>query len=252
MKKKCIAKLLTVVAAVVSFSVVATAAPIVYTSQYVPTTLPQNTAGTIADPTWTLIESGSPSPSVSDNLLTVTTSSVQDAFWLISGGAWNNTGTTTVDFTVKILDSVGSFALFMGASNTGYSAINVFSTYVSMDQPVGGNLTYNMDNTNFQTFRLVTNGTSVSLYSAASATPIFANVDFSSSLQANQIYFGDASSGIGSSFQVAHIGWNNSVSEFSAPDAYPVPEPNMLSFFALAGAVSVVVIGMRRSRQTVA
>lgn len=254
MKIKSIAKALSVVAVGVSFvlsSGIATAAPITYTSEYTATVLPQNvTPDTVANPTWTYLSNGTPTVGVGGGFLSVSTSAAAtNAFWLIGAGdSWNNTGTTTVDFTVKNLGGIqfeGSDPFsFQIASTGGYIQVDFFSDKIKID---GNPTLFTWDSSTLQTYRLVTAAGSYSLYSSLSPTAIFTGQSGSGPDALNRILFGDGSNSFTTNFELSHIGWNNTVAEFSSP----IPEPSTLGFLVAGGVFSLVAFGRRRSQTAI-
>ncbi|CAN5792482.1 hypothetical protein BH09VER1_BH09VER1_19140 [soil metagenome] len=257
----------------------ASAVPITYTSTYYPTTLPQDTTATMANPSWYFYTGDSVNnvAAVSGGLLFGNTMNAvgysRIQFWQVgqdisdSGreygspyDAWqaNSVTGSTVDFTVRVTASAydsdpnnpGGFQIFVGDEAANMS---VFITPTGIyGSGAGAYSVTGRDNTVFQTYRMVSqytpdNGNRVWLYEAGVAAPIFSYMAPSGSTGLNFINFGTYTSQTSGAWELGFIGWNDGIAEYSAPDFIaPIPEPTTTTL-AMTG-VLMVLFGVRRMK----
>lgn len=232
------------------------AAPISYTSQYIPTDLPSTSGGTVANPSWFLGTAGTFSANATGGVLNANT--MPDAgnqqYWEISStsgtsAAWNLDSTVgaTIDFTIAIQQSLnygGGSPQILGGFNISVSD-NMYSAslFFSLDQISlwGSTIVYNTyDLTVAHTFRVVFKDGLISLYEGSNAAPVFDNIAMAKTSY-QSIYWGDGSGGASGQYQLSHLGWNNTLADFSAP----IPEP-AVSGLALLGGLAL--LWRRRSK----
>ncbi len=258
----------------------ASATPITYTSQYYPTSLPQDAAGTAFNPSWYFYTGDSNNTaSVSGGLLTGNTMNAVGysrlQFWQIGvdepdGGrqygnpssSWHANSATgsTVDFTVRVTGAAydsdpyapGGFQIFAGDEDANMS---IFITPTSINGLGAGAYSVSgRDNTVFQTYRMVSQylegeGNRVFLYEAGNASPIFSYMAPSGSNGLNFINFGTFTSGCSGAWELAFIGWNDEVAEYSAPDFIaPIPEPTTTSALVVTGLFVALCFWKKNAR----
>lgn len=229
----------------------AMAVPISYTSQYIPTELPSTSGGTVANPSWSFGTVGTVSAEASGGVLSASTmpDASNQQYWEISStsgtsAAWNLDSTVgaTIDFTIAIQQSLnfgGGSPQILGGFNLFVSDNNYWaSLYFSLDQISVWGSTIAFDNTydltSSHTFRVAFQNGLISLYEGSNATPIFSNIAMNATGYQN-IYWGDGSAGASGQYELSHLGWNNTLAEFSAP----IPEP-AISGLALLGGLALL------------
>lgn len=238
------------------------AAPVLYTSSYSASTLPNATAGTSADPLWYFTSpTGTYSASIVNGALNASTVGVGSTQWwalgTASGSTWSgstpgvwNTSTATVDFRLQVLsgeggntatgngfmlqlsDSANRFYTFY-AGPTAFTFQNGASTSLSVTSSSLG-----IDTSLYHTYRVAMSGGVASLYIDGLENPIFSTVSGITlgSTVRTSILFGDGSSAMSGSYNLDYINWSNTTSEFSAP----IPEPAMITLLGVAGLVLVL------------
>ena len=227
------------------------AAPISYTSQYIPTALPTTSGGTVENPSWSYGSSGTATAEVAGGVLGASTmpAAGNQQYWEISStsgtsAAWNLDSTVgaTIDFTISVQQSLnfgGGSPQILGGFNLFVSDNNYWaSLYFSLDQISvwGSTISFSSayDLTVDHTFRVAFQNGLLSLYEGSNATPIFSNIAMNAAGYQN-FYWGDGSGGASGQYELSHLGWNNTLAEFSAP----IPEPTV-SMLAVLGGLALL------------
>lgn len=256
------------------------ATPITYTSQYWPTTLPQNAAGIESDPAWYFYtgDAVNNTSSVSNGILSASTMNSSGfgriQFWQVgqdipdSGReygtpytAWqaNSITGSTVDFTVRVTAAAydsdpsapGGFQVFVGDEDAN---MNIFITPTGISGlGAGAYSVTGRDNTVYQTYRIVSQydvvntSNRVWLFEAGNASPIFSYMAPSGSNGFNFINFGTYTSQTSGAWDLAFIGWNDTIAEYSAPNFIaPIPEP-ATGLLAVGGLLAFCVFRKKLS-----
>lgn len=239
------------------------AAPISYTSEYNGNVVPNATLGTIADPVWDEVSTGSGSIVSANGILQANSMNTTDSnylFWMIGDNdgslsgtsqAWNVTPSVgvTVDFNVQVTaaksngggdstqqggfniqvsDGQHGISFYFGLTSIIATGASSYTTAIPLDLSSSSN-----------TFRITLQDGAATLYMNDLAAPIFSALDGTATLAGyNRVLFGDFTSVYSGSYNLDYVSWNNTVAEFSAP----IPEP---SAFMLLGGVCLL-FGLRR------
>lgn len=236
-------------------------AAVVYTSSYDGSVLPTATAGTAANPKWSIVaSSGTFSTGNTGGVLNaVTTGTASMQAWAVgtssgtpysgsTAGVWS-TSTATVDFNLQVISGVGGNAAtgngfgiqLSDASNRFYGFyIGPTAIFAQTGASTGISIStasLGLDTSDFNTYRVVMDAGKASLYVNDDSTPIFSMVSgFTLGATRTALLFGDFSSSESGSYNLDYLSWSNTTAEFAAP----IPEPTAAALAGLAGVCGVV------------
>lgn len=234
-------------------------ASVIYTSTYDGSALP-----TASSPAWYQDAQGDWSASTSNGVLSAST--MPNAGWLLywaigtnDGDPWGtssvwNTSVATVDFRVKVLDTVSDpgkpsgfwiqltdlssrFWNFYVGENTLYSNNAVTGDTISVDLASLG-----INTAAFNDYRIAMSNGVASVYVNGRQTPLFDSVSGVSFVTRTAMIFGDAASFESAAYELDYLNWSNTTAEFSAP----IPEAGTM---ALLGVGAMVGIAVRMGRK---
>lgn len=241
-------------------------APVVYTSSYSGSTLPNATAGTFADPLWHFgVPSGTFIASSNGDVLNASTTGIASTQWWAVGTSSNttwagstpnvwNTSTATVDFRLQVISGEGGnaatgngFMIQLSDLNNKFYSFYIGPTAFTFQNGASTSLSVTtsslgIDTSLYHTYRVAMSDGIASLYIDTLVDPIFSTVA-GVALGANRtsILFGDGSSAESGAFNLDSISWSNATAEFSAP----IPEPATVALMGIA-AMAVIFRARRK------
>lgn len=240
------------------------AAPITYTSVYSADAMPNATAGTNADPLWALaFQNAGNTQGVSGGVYSSNTTNAltNQLNWTVGRNGATDYGTSsawgvtsilgaTVDFRLQVTAATGT----QTASGSGGVMVGIsdnVSYWTFFFNPTGAiaagatNVSVNVDNSVFQTYRIVTQNGVASLYVAGTESALISNIAGNSFANLQRLYFGDGSNLYSGAYNLDYIAWNNQLAEFSAP----IPEPGAVWLLggAFTGLAAIRLIRRRSS-----
>ncbi len=211
--------------------------------EYIPTVLPTDTDGTDGNPQWTVEAAEGSVAAVVENILSASTMDAIDKNALVwtlgmKGSASMGAPTSawmvspsvgsTIDFCIKVNDGKdnsphdvsvrGGFQIAVGdgrhlaAFSFGVTGISVFAeSNLSKNGP---------DNSVFKAYRIVIKDGSAALYEEGNETPLLSDVRMKPLPNYNLIYFGDISSAVSGSYDLAYLRWTNEKADFTPPPKF--------------------------------
>jgi len=202
-----------------------------YTSRYIPSVLPSETAGTTLDPQWDIgLPSHGSAAEIVDGVLVASTLEAEDEnqqFWQVGHVGSQSFGTSaawevdpangvTVDFTIEVT----------GGKETGGHSENlrkgfaitisdgeksvVFFFDVNGITANGANLSIinSYDNTQWRTYRITMKDGIADLYIAGEESPIISEIVGLPAKGTHRIAFGDISRYVSGSYRLKALAWN--------------------------------------------